>query len=80
MIDCECKNWCRMSIDLNYLTDHHPNCEHYNDSLIDVWMVAYNGQYYYDDKEPDGLGNGEIVTKQKMHREVFEHLEEFDGF
>jgi len=28
MIDCECKNWARDNVLL--LTQHHPNCPHYN--------------------------------------------------
>jgi hypothetical protein len=57
-------------------------CPHYNDSLIDVWKVSYDGQSYYTDREPstDELEDGETVTKEKMHKEVFDQLPEFEGF
>jgi hypothetical protein len=72
-------NWARID---GLLTNHHPNCPHYNDSLIDVWRVSYEGSSYVVDREPtpDQLGEGEIVTKEKMHREIFENLPEFMGF
>jgi len=91
--DCECKNWCRSDIGAPYHvrsddgipipTDHHPNCDRYNESLIDVWRVSYNGSSYVTDREPtaeDGLTGEETVTQEKMHREVYENLPEFEGF
>ena len=90
MLDCECLNWCRDNTDVAFrdengiplVPDHHMRCPHYNDTLIDVWKVTYDGQSYYSDHEPavNELEDGETVTKEKMHREVFEHLMEFDGF
>lgn len=79
MIICECMTWCRLG---GPHTTHHPNCEHYNDSLIDVWKVEYDGAHYFSDYEPekDELSGEETVTKQKMHREIFERLPEFQGF
>ena len=59
--------------------------DHYNDSLIDVWKVTYEGSSFYTDNE-DSLDPEEIkefqytVTKEKMHREVYENLPEFQGF
>lgn len=88
---CQCSNWCRADLSpykgrskdgLPLITDHHPNCEHYNDSLIDVWKVEWEGDFYVTDKQPDedDFEDGEIVTKQKMHREVYDQLPEFEGF
>lgn len=89
---CECLTW-RRDIDMYphlkrkgipsfVCTDHNPRCEHYNDSLIDVWKVSYEGQSYYTDKppSPEDTENGETVTQERMHREVFEQLDEFEGF
>jgi hypothetical protein len=83
--ECECANWAR-SIDLKYLTNHHPNCSRYNDSLIDVWKVEHPccSTFYTDDEEVARAETQEepraTVTKEKMHREVFENLPEFEGF
>lgn len=91
-LECECVNWCRdgisqyphlRGVDLPaVVTNHHRYCPHYNDSLIDVWKVTYEGQSFYTDREPtaDELENGETVTKEKMHREVYKQLPEFEGF
>lgn len=83
---CRCINWCR-SIEFKdgepvNLTNHHPKCEHYNDSLIDVWRISYNGSSCVVDSEPDptDFDSGEVISKEKMHREIFENLPEFHGF
>jgi len=96
---CKCLHWAR-SFDTNTkLRDsagnplvplHHPNCEHFNDSLMDVWKVELDGCACYVETEEaakDTAGepedNGELlptITKVKMHREIFENLREFDGF
>lgn len=79
---CECAQWCR-AMDLAYATDHHPDCPHYNDSLIDVWKVTVDGVSCYTDNEQDAgdtAGKDIIVVALKMHREVFKHLPEFEGF
>lgn len=67
-------------------TNHHVNCPHYNDSLIDVWKVIVDGVSCYVDNEQDAkdtAGDNEDMVKierEKMHREIFEHLPEFEGF
>lgn len=64
-------------------TNHHPNCPKYNDSLIDVWKTTVNKISSYTDNEQDALdckGDNGVVIKEKMHREVFNNLPEFDGF
>lgn len=83
---CECVNWAR-AVNLKYLTNHHENCPHYNDSLMDVWKVTVDGVSCYVDNEQDAretAGDEQrddiTVTKEKMHREVFDHLPEFEGF
>lgn len=84
---CECVHWCRANVNLKYLTNHHENCPHYNDSLMDVWKVTVDGISCYVDNEQDARETASdeqrddiTVTKEKMHREVFEHLPEFEGF
>lgn len=88
---CACRNWCgnwvRMFGKTPVATNHHPNCQHYNDSLMDVWKVTVHGVSCYVDNEQDAIetaGDEQrdaiTVTKEKMHREVFEHLPEFEGF
>ena len=50
---CECLNWARCtSIDLKSpMPNHHPNCQHYNASLMDVWRVTLDGASYVTDRE-----------------------------
>ena len=61
------------------------------EGIIDVWKVTVDGKSCYTDKEQFALymnikyfnpldGPGAVITKLKMHREVYEHLPEFDGF
>lgn len=72
-------NWARTD---GRQTNHHPNCPHYNDSLMDVWKVTVDGVSCYTDNEQDALdtvGDG-TITRERMHREVFEQLPEFEGF
>lgn len=81
---CECVHWAR-AVNLKYLTNHHPNCPHYNDSLIDVWKITVNGTCYFDNEHEatnavqEEFEDETTITKEKMHREVFEHLPEFEG-
>jgi hypothetical protein len=90
---CEiCQNWARdgrdsLKIGGNLLLpNHHPNCPHYNDSLVDVWKVTLDSVTCYVDNETDATetaGQDEpkpAIVKEKMHREVFDNLPEFDGF
>jgi len=62
------------------MTNHHPHCEHINASLIDVWRVSLDGVSYVTDSHPGELTEGETVTAEKMHREIYDHLPEFSGF
>lgn len=73
------ENWCRIRDRQTY---YHENCEHFNDSLIDVWKIEYDGAWYYENTEPDmsDFTDGEIVTKEKMHKEIYDNLPEFTGF
>src|SRR5688572_12638945 len=59
---CPCANWAR-SINLKYLTNHHPNCPHYNDSLMDVWKVSDGNSSYYHDNEKDARRDMEANTE-----------------
>jgi len=92
---CECESWARTGFDpykiktrtgIPLVTNHHENCPHYNDSLIDVWKVSDGFCSCYVLTEQDARetvgdeGEGMTATKEKMHREVFENLPEFDGF
>lgn len=96
MSECSCVSWARAGVDpykiktrtgLPLITNHHPNCPHYNDSLMDVWKMTVNGSTCYFDNEQDVINAAQeefedetTITKQKMHREVFESLPEFEGF
>jgi hypothetical protein len=69
------------------IPNHHPHCPHYNDSLMDVWKVSDGASDYYVDNESDAIYAKEdeargraTITQEKMHREIFENLPEFDGF
>ncbi len=94
---CDCQNWVRGVMPEQWygrtrdgiprMTNHHPNCPHYNDSLIDVWKMTVNGVSAYTDSEQDiidwrqdELDDETTITKEKMHREIFEQLPEFEGF
>lgn len=84
---CECMQWCR-SINTKYLTNHHENCLHYNDSIIDIWkIISIDGILCCVDNERDAMeytlkcqDDEFLVVKEKMHREAFEALKEFNGF
>lgn len=79
---CECDQWAR-AMDLKYPTDHHENCLRYNDSLMDVWRVTVDGVSCYTANEQDArdtAGKDITVIQEKMHREAFEALPEFEGF
>lgn len=92
---CECQNWCRTlapykikaRTGIPFVTNHHENCPHYNDSLMDVWKVTHDGASFYVDNEQDANdtagteagGDTVSIVKIKIHREVFENLSEFDG-
>lgn len=84
-----CENWARdgrdsfrVNMKLILLPDHHPNCPHYNDSLIDVWKQHPGGNaklVAYTDFQPEPEF-GMVTEKIKLHREVFENIPEFKGF
>lgn len=75
-----CVRWAR-AINLNEpMTNHHPRCEHVAASLIEVWRVSYDGGSYVIDKPPLTTHPRETVTTEKMHREIYERLPEFQGF
>lgn len=95
--DCTCKNWAQADLNpykikrrdgVPVVTNHHPNCQHYNDSLMDVWKVTHEGQscYVENEQEANKMAGAEVsggtisIVKERMHREVFENLPEFDGF
>lgn len=66
------------------MTNHHPTCEYVDASLIDVWRVSFDGNSYVTDRdpaeEPELLSGDEVVTKERMHREIYENLPDFAGF
>lgn len=80
-MQCGCRGWARIQR-LDRITNHHERCPHYNDSLIDVWKISDGHLYYYTDNANDIYeeGAGLIVTKEKIHKEIFENLPEFNGF
>lgn len=80
-----CHLWVRGITPNEPMTRHHPNCEHVDESLIDVWKVSDGSSSYYDTDEATARHEAEecddvTITKVKMHREIFENLREFDGF
>ncbi len=92
---CECLNWprgCgnekwygRTSDGVPLMTNHHPNRKHYNDSLIVVWEISDGSTSCFTDNEQDAREEAQdcedvTVTERKMHREIFNHLPEFEGF
>ena len=79
---CECIDWCRTEVNIDQITNHHPNCDHYNDSLIKVYKISYDGAYYFDKYLPDleDLEIGTIISIEEMHKECYEQLPEFQGF
>lgn len=80
-MNCKCQAWER--IDLNpsgYCPDHHPDCKHFRDSLIDVFKVQCNGSYYLTEESPKDLTGEETVVKMQIHREIYDRLPEFQGF
>ncbi len=76
---CECMNWARTD-GAPLVTNHHPRCAHFNDSLIDVWVIVHGGRSCVTEEKLVGLEDGETVIKIKMHRECFEQLDEFEGY
>lgn len=52
------------------------------DQEIDVWLISFDGSFYYMDSEPDpnDFTEGETITKEKMSVSLYEALKEFDGF
>ena len=83
-LECECIGWCRSSI--TPLTNHHPNCPKYNDSLIDVWKIEHipTDEFFYSNNIKDAIefkDDPDIkVTQEKLHLEVYENMAEFNGF
>ena len=78
---CECAYWARTD---GLITTHNPNCPRFREGIIDIWKVTVDGKSCYCDKEQDAIDiNGDlegVIIKVKMHRELYEHLPEFDGF
>lgn len=73
---CKCIYWARTD---GFLTTHHPNCEHYQKGLIDVWKVTVDGKSCYVEKEQDAIDtkgddHKAVITKERMHREIFDRL------
>lgn len=82
--NCECLKWCR-GYSAIFFANHHQDCPKYNDSLIDVWRIQFGGSFYITDKEGDIQDEERsdpeyAITKEKMHREQYEQLPEFQGF
>ncbi len=85
-----CENWVRddirfSNVGLLLVTNHHPRCEYVDASLIDVWKVTDGQTFYYDDNKESAFDaiakdKGLMAIKEKMHREVYNNLNEFSGF
>lgn len=72
-------------------TNHHPDCPRYNESLIDVWKVTDGRSWIAFDKEDGAKEELEYcmvdedagafwIVKEKMHKETYENLGEFEGW
>lgn len=87
---CEiCQNWERTDVRIIHgkpiAPNHHPNCPHYNDSLIPIWKVSDGTTSFYSDDEDAARTEAEniedvTITRGQIHREVYENLPDFDGF
>lgn len=83
-----CDLWARCEpINLGPVPNHHPRCAHVDTSLIDVWRVAPHdeggGCIVRSESEAREVAEddeGLAIHKERMHREVYENLSEFDGF
>jgi len=84
-----CMTWCRDGS--GPMTNHHPHCQYVGESLIDVWLVSLpgeNGGCIVDSEESAKIYAANeseddeplVITKKKMHREIYENLPEFAGF
>ena len=85
--ECECSGWCRVDLTPEqFKAKHHPDCEHYNDTLR-VVKITHMGQTLIDSDIAGALAalaDGddyayEIEICQMLQRE-YESLAEFDGF
>ena len=84
-----CEGWCRT--DFRPMTNHHPRCEYVDKSLIDVWRVTIPGEgggclfdreecakaFADENSEPNEPLQ---INKEKMHKEIYDNLDEFAGF
>lgn len=85
-----CHLWVRGITLEKAMTLHHPNCEHANATLIDVWRVTIDpgdkgGCICGSEAEAREMAGDDpaapmTITKEKMHREIFENLPDFAGF
>ena len=71
------------------MTNHHPNCPHVDDSLIDTWTMSdgYSGvtldNWDAIRIELESAAENDMkmtVVFARMHKEVFDALPEFQGF
>jgi hypothetical protein len=81
-----CHLWARGVTPNEPMTLHHPRCSHVDDSLIDVWRYTWEGESYVMDRAPSADEQREAqesevrITRERMHREIYEQLREFAGF
>ena len=89
MKQCECINWCRADTE-KPRTNHHYDCEHVDESLIDVWHITLDGcgDGFFTDCQMTVNEYGKYnddgyvyeVVEKKMHKEIFDRLKEYGGF
>ncbi len=105
---CPCAGWAQVNVKsqdreprlyncerhgLRYVTEHHPNCEHVDDSLVDMIEVRSSlgrGALICDDvaeaKDVLGVESEEewlrdyTFTPIRIHSEALDQMPEFDGF
>ncbi len=51
-----------------------------SDDYITIWRVSFDGASFVCDSDPGKLSGGEVATKERMKRSVYEALPEFGGF
>jgi hypothetical protein len=91
-MNCKCENWARADVQyaglksgngMPLITNHHPTCQHYNDSLIPIFLCHGEGGvicYCASRKEAEEFNKTtEPIKEIKMHREIFEQLKEVDN-
>jgi hypothetical protein len=82
---CSCRDWAGIWDFGNYSYKHHYNCEHYDDTIIEVVRVSLDGNCYYEKSMSEALEHKNENDSVKfeymfMEKSNYEELPEFEGF